>query len=132
MNLRGGYKELDSLDFVYGSGTTFIQSCMVQWRNQDYIFGGADEAFQVSMINGNRLERKGSLNFGFQFGGCAVLNEETIIMCFGDAPHYNCQMLSHPLDSSYNTTKSYYEHAQARISGMNGTNANYSKKKLNI
>ena len=128
MNLRGGYKELDSLDFVYGSETTFIQSCMIQWRNQDYIFGGVDEAFQVSMINGNRLERKASLNFGFSFGGCVVLNEETIIMCFGDSPHYNCQMLSHPLDSSYNTTKSNYEHAFTRISGINGMNANYSKK----
>ena len=49
-----------------------------------YVFGGDyfGEKRQVSMVNGNRLERKGSLDFDFHYGGCTVLNQLTIVLCF--------------------------------------------------
>ena len=119
LNLRGGYRKLD---FVFGNGTDADSSCSVQWRNQFYIFGGSSQEQQVSMVNGNRLERKATLDFKFQEGGCTVLNEQTIVLCFGGSPWKVCQKLSHPLGSSTVTPITHYDHRYTRIAGFNGKN----------
>ena len=72
INLRGGYGY--QLDFDFGNSTENFQayrSCSLQWKNQHYFFGGDNNwKYQVTMVNGNRLELKGTLDFYFDNGGC--------------------------------------------------------------
>ena len=69
INLSGGYEQLD---FDFGYGTDVEKSCSLQWQNQYYVFGGHNEKRQVSMVNGNRLERKATLDFNLNAGGCTA------------------------------------------------------------
>ena len=79
INPRGGYQKLD---FDFGNDTEVWESCSLQWKNQHYVFGGYNEKRQVSVVNGNRLERKGSLDFNFNTGGCTIINQQIIVLCF--------------------------------------------------
>ena len=73
INLRGGYGY--QLDFDFGSSISedfhVSRSCSLQWKNQHYFFGGDNNwKRQVTMVNENRLELKGTLDFYFDNGGC--------------------------------------------------------------
>ena len=79
ISLSGGH---DQLNFDFGSDTEVDLSCSLQWKNQYYVFGGTYKKRQVSVVNGNRLERKATLDFNFKDGGCTVLNQITTVLCF--------------------------------------------------
>ena len=63
-----GYYNASSC-FRYGDHTTASQSCSVTFKNKFYVFGGAhryhshSERTQLSILNGNRLERIDNLRF---------------------------------------------------------------------
>ena len=123
INLRGGYEQLD---FDFGYGTEVHHSCSLQWQNQYYVFGGKIEKRQVSMVNGKRLERKSTLDFDFSFGACTVLNQETIVLCFGKIykpySRYECHQSNNPTGSFIKLPDSNFEHELTRIASFDGKN----------
>ena len=122
INPLGGYAHLD---FEFGDDTEVFCSCSLQWQNHHYIFGGEKNLKmkrQVSLVNGNRLERKASLDFVFSFGGCTVLNQLTIVLCFGDEPFKVCHQSNNPLGSFTKLPQSIYYHKMIRIASFDGKN----------
>ena len=122
INPRGGYEQLD---FEFGDDTEVEHSCSLQWQNHYYVFGGWNEERQVSMVNGNRLERKGTLNFDFDDGGCTVLNQITIVLCFDKNERDVCRQSNNPLGSFTKLPNSNYDHNAARIASFDGKNTIY-------
>ena len=104
INPHGGYNQVD---FKFGDDTEVHRSCSLQWQNRYYVFGGLYEKDkksqerQVSMVNGKRLERKATLDFNFEEGGCTVLNQITIVLCFPDTYGEKdvCRQSNNPLRS---------------------------------
>ena len=124
INLHGGYQKLDS---YYGNDTEVRKACSLQWYNHFYIFGGVEEKRQVSMVNGNRLERKGDLDFDFNDGRCTVLNQRTIVLCFplndGTAGGADvCRQSNLPLGSFTDLPNSNYKHRETSIASYDGKN----------
>ena len=122
ISLRGGY---ELLDFNFGYGTEVYFSCSLQWQNQFYVFGGKNEKKQVSVVNGNRLERKGTLDFDFSEGGCTVLNQSIIVLCFGDPNNRKlCRQLhsNNPVGSFTKLPESNHGHRATRIASFDGKN----------
>ena len=126
INPRGGY---DQVDFQFDHDTEVRWSCSLQWQNHYYVFGGDSQSIlkerQVSMINGNRLERKGKLNFYFSSGACTVLNQLTIVLCFDRYEQHVCRKSNHPLGSFSKLPNSTYYHTETRIASFDGKNAIY-------
>ena len=72
------------------------------------------------MVNGNRLERKGSLDFDFNQSGCTVLNQVTIVLCFYYSERDLCRQSNNPLGSFTKMPTSNYDHPRTRIASLNG------------
>ena len=121
INLLGGYRKLD---FEFGENTEVYFSCSLEWKNQHYVFGGSNDkqGRQISMVNHNRLERKGSLDFDFNIGGCSVLNQQTILLCFDDSERDLCRQSNNPLGSFTKLPNSHYDHCHIRIAAFDGEN----------
>ena len=118
INPRGGYQEVN---FEFGVNTEVAGSCSLQWKNINYVFGGYNKGQQVSMMNGNHLERKATLDFDMGGGGCAVLNQITIVLCFGKDGEMNvCRQSNNPLGSFTKTPNSNYDHRATRIASFGG------------
>ena len=132
INLRGDYQKLD---FEFENNTQVFYSCSLQWKNQYYVFGGdfiEGDPTQISMVNGNRLERKGTLDFDFIFGGCTVLNKQTVVLCFGSRTEHDlCLQSNNPLGTFTKLPKSKYRHLYTRIASFDGKNKSVHKN-LNL
>ena len=75
------------------------------------------------MVKGNRLKRKGLLDFDFFEGGCTVLNQLTIVLCFGDPKNRDvCRQSNNPVGSFTKLPKSNYGHRAIRIASFDGKN----------
>ena len=135
INPRGGYEpELENfknfityeqLGFEFDVDTEVYLSCSLQWQNHYYVFGGKSEKRQVSMVNGNRLERKATLDFDFERGGCTVLNQITIVLCFSWNEYDVCRQSNNPLGSFTKLPNSNYDHWRTRIASFDGKNTIY-------
>ena len=119
ISLSGGH---DQVNFDFGSDTEVYRSCSLHWQNHHYVFGGAKETHQVSMVNGNRLERKAELDFPFRNGGCTVLNQITIVLCFGTLESKVCRKSNNPLGSFTKLPNTKYGHKHTRIASFDGKN----------
>ena len=108
------------MSFYFGKDTEVRRSCSAQWKNVYYVFGGAKYKRQVSSMTGNRLERKATLSFDFSRGGCTVMNEETIVLCFHDAESDVCWQSNNPLGTFTKLPKSKHKHWGTRIASVNG------------
>ena len=131
INPRGGS---DRLNFTFGHNTDVWFSCSLQWQNNYYVFGGyktkgyktkGADPRQVSMVNGNRLERKATLDFNFDSGACTVLNQITIVLCFGYGENKVCRQSNNPLGSFTKLPNSNYDHKATRIASFDGKNTIY-------
>ena len=74
------------------------------------------------MVSGNRLERKGTLDFDFNEGGCAVLNRKTIVLCFDSSKTNVCRQSNNPLKSFTKLPNSIHGHKYTRIASFDGKN----------
>ena len=121
INLHGGY---DKVNFKFDDSTGVDKSCSLQWHNHYYIFGGWTTRLeqQVSMVNGYRLERKGSFNFKFHNGACTVLNQKTIVLCFDDDEKDVCRQSNNPLGIFTKLPNSNFDHVRTRIASFDGKN----------
>ena len=131
---HGGY---DKLNFEYGKETEVHLSCSLQWHNHFYVFGGKTDKTtrrQVSMVNGNRLERKATLDFDFQDGGCTVLNKQIIILCFSRKNREGkvCRQSNKPLGLFTKLPDSNYDHHSIRIASFDGKNMIHLKNKSTL
>ena len=116
INPLGGY---EVVNFDFGIQTQVFRSCSVQWQNQHYIFGGQHIERQISVIIGNRLERKGTLDFIPD--ACTDLNQTTIILCFGESGKRNeCHQSKNPLGTFTKLPKSNYDHHLIRLASFEG------------
>ena len=121
--LGGGYKPIV---FEFDKGTEIYYSCSVQWHNHHYVFGGYRNRRQVSMVNGKRLERKQTLNFSYWAGGCTVLSQRTILLCFGSPDESNvCRQSNNPLGSFNKLPNSNTYHYRAKIASFDGKKTIY-------
>ena len=136
MNTYKGYKRAYYIDsdgsfetvmFDFEADTEAHGSCLLRWQNKYYIFG-SDNAYksfnglrhQVSIVNGNKLERKGTLAFPFGSGTCTVLNQQTIVLCFHWDDPKACRQSKNPLGSFTKLPDSKYEHRSTRIASFDG------------
>ena len=74
----------------------------------------------MSLVNGNRLERKGTLDFSFDAGGCTVLNQSTIVLCFDWVEKNVCRRSNNPLGSYTKLPDSNYNHQFTHIASYDG------------
>ena len=75
------------------------------------------------MVNGNRLERKKTLDIDFYEGGCTILNQLTIVLCFGDPKNRDvCRQSNNPVGSFTKIPNSNYGHRTTRIASIDGKN----------
>ena len=123
INPLGGYDQLTNFEF--GKGTEVQRSCSLQWQNQYYVFGGSNERGQVSIVNGYRLERKATLDFDFTWGGCTVLNQTIIVLCFDMDEAKTCRQSNNPLGSFTTLPNSTYDHRFIRIASFDGNKTIY-------
>ena len=119
INPRGSYV---ILDFEFSKNTEVWHSCSLQWQNHYYVFGGKNYTLQVSLVNGNRLERKATLDFDFYGGACTVLNQITIVLCFNWHETKVCRQSNNPLGSFTKLPNSNYDHHATRIASFDGKN----------
>ena len=76
---------------------------------------------QVSIVNGNRLELKGTLDFDFGYSGCTVMNKTTVVLCFGGLNEFDlCRQSNNPLGPFKNMPKSYHDHYGTRVASFDG------------
>ena len=117
--MQGGYQKID---FDFDENTEVMYSCSLQWYNHFYIFGGKERNRQVSVVNGNRLERKGDLSFNFQSGGCTVLNQQIVVLCFGvyEIEKDVCRKSNNPIGPFTKLPNSNFSHRKARIASFDG------------
>ena len=116
---RGGY---EILGFEFANETQVHASCSLQWQNQLYVFGGSKAKKQVLIVNGNRLEKNATLDFDFTFGGCTVLNQSTIVLCFHHYESQVCRQSNSPLGLFKKLPDSNHMHFHARIASLDGKN----------
>ena len=120
INPRGSF---DQLNFHFEPKTEVYKSCSTHWQNNHYVFGGDNEEQQVSVVNGNRLERKATLNFDFQYGACTVLHQIIIVLCFGKSGEFDvCRKSNNPLDSFTKLPNSNYRYLYTSIASIDGKN----------
>ena len=77
------------------------------------------------MVNGNRLERKGILDFNLFRGTCTVLNQLTIVLCFDRDAEKVCRQSNNPLGSFTRLPDSKDDHEYIQIASFDGKNLVY-------
>ena len=125
INPRGGYKKLD---FEFNDDTVVYNSCSLRWKNLNYVFGGINQERQVSMVNGYRLERKATLDFDFRKGGCTVLNEQIVVLCFHRYETKVCRQSNNPLALFAKLPDANYKHYAIRTASYDGKKILFIKK----
>ena len=104
--------------------TEVYKSCSLLWHNHYYVFGGKTEKRQVSMVRGNRLERKATLDYDFEEGACTVINQQIIVLCFDQVEGNVCRKSNNPqkFGSFVKLPKSLFDHTETRIASIDGKN----------
>ena len=117
INSKGEQEELSC--FERDEATEAVKSCSINWQNQWYVFGGESNKRQISKLHGHKLERLGSLAFDYEFGGCSVMNNEFIFLCFNYAnenDYKRCRRSSGPLETFSEVELSNHEHRATQTS----------------
>ena len=116
LNSEGELKELTC--FERDDTVEALYSCSINWNNQLFIFGGGSSGRQISRLTGHKLERVGTLSFYQSNGGCSVMNNKFIYLCFNHAytDHKRCRRSTGPLEQFSQVALSTHDHSQARTS----------------
>ena len=110
----------EDFDFEFGHQTEVDGSCSVTYRGDFYVFGGSYLDRQISKLEGCSLKRIGDLDFDFQVGGCAAVNEESIYLCFRRYDYKRCFFGTDPVGTFHNVTESHFNHARTRVAANDG------------
>ena len=110
--IKPNFKHRDSKE------TQILGTCTVNWKNQNYIFGGVDKMRQILKIEDCKVKNIGELTFNHRFGTCATVSNEVIYLCFNHRPATTmklCRTSQLPTGTFTDITKSLYDHPQAKI-----------------
>ena len=110
----------EDFDFEFGEQTEVDWSCSVKYRGDFYVFGGRWFERQISKLEGCSLTRIGSLDFDFEFGGCAAVNDESIYLCFPRYYDNQCHVGTDPVGTFSKVTESLFDHGQTRVAANEG------------
>ena len=124
---NNGKEEHAGVDFrfTFGEKTEVRESCSVTWHGEFFVFGGhvGAQIKQISKMNGCSLERIGTLSFEHNFATCAVVNDETIYLCFNDNStndYKKCRKGNDPLGVFKEINQTKYKHHRTRIGASSG------------
>ena len=123
-----GKVEYRGQDFHFhsGHGTEVYLSCSVKFRNEFYVFGGeSKQKTQISKVTDCSLKKIGKLEFDFAYGACAVVNEESIYLCFNRFEK-QCHVGSDPVKPFSKITQSQFYHDSTRIAASDGNHLNFN------
>ena len=123
-----GYNQV-KINYVHP--TIVHYSCSLQWQNHFFVFGGAgylcvqnaycgSERRNVAVLNGNRLEKKHHLNFDFGYGGCTILNQLTVVLCFDTTDLRSCRRSNNPMGTYTKLPFSHFKHRYIRLASFDG------------
>ena len=112
----------EDFEFSLGQNTEVYYSCSLTWHGQFFVFGGNEEKSQISIINGCRLERVGSLDFDQSYGGCANVNDQSVYLCFNRATADNkkCRVANDPFGEFQEIEETVYNHKETLIGASRG------------
>ena len=96
----------EDFDFEFGQQTEVDWSCSVTYRGDFYVFGGRWFERQISKLEGCSLTRIGSLDFDFEFGGCA-----SVLLSFAFHLPDNCEA-RHDISERLSVVTRFYVLAQ--------------------
>ena len=110
--------EQDELScFQRDDNTEAWEFCSVNWKNQLHVFGGVNEKRQISRLNGHKLERIGTMPFDHNYGGCSVMANQFIFLCFnyGNPNDYKrCRRSTGPLETFSEIPLASYDHRRTQ------------------
>ena len=86
------------------------------WENSFYVFGGAQNKFQISQLVHNHLGIIGWLPFSFELGACSLMGDEDIMLCFDRNKSKSCWASKNPLGPFENIPDSNFDHQATRTS----------------
>ena len=111
-------------NFHYGYKTKIKQSCSVTFRGEFYVFGGEfEQKKQIAKVTDCSLKKIGNLRFDFTYGTCAVVNEESIYLCFSNNKvdsQKQCYVGADPVGSFSKINQSQFYHDYTRIATNEG------------
>ena len=120
-NLRGSVKFGGTdFEFEFGTDTQVYRSCSINWKGDLYVFGGATEKRQVSLVDGCQLTRVSTLSFDLYSGACTNVNNKELFLCFDYSDGKKCWKSSNPEGPFSFTPESLKNHKQTRIANDQG------------
>ena len=81
VNSVGEQEELTCFDQDSSKLVETHKSCLVNWKNHLFIYGGETETRQISRLTGHSLERVGNLTFDHSGEACCVMANQFIFIC---------------------------------------------------
>ena len=108
-------------EFEFGTDTQVLQSCSINWQGDMYVFGGNREKRQVSLVERCQLKRVSTLSFDLSYGACTNINNEEVVLCFGDNSNdKKCWKSSNPEGQFSSIADSLTNHWLTRIANDQG------------
>ena len=118
IKLNGGQIYKPNFKLRDSSETQIYGSCTVSWKNQNFMFGGANKMTQISKLEDCKVKYIGKLPFYHRFGTCATLNNELIYLCFSAHQTHAikvCKVSKLPTGSYNDIATSSFDHAFTKI-----------------
>ena len=104
----------------FGTETEVYQSCSINWQGDLYLIGGQRKKRQVSLVKGCQLTRVSTLSFHLRLGACTNINNEEVVLCFGDSNEKKCWKSSNPEGPFSSISDSLENHWPTRIANDQG------------
>ena len=130
-----GDKITKSIKITFESETGLSYACSLTFKNEHYVIGGEVSFMdrtkkQISKLNGQKLDRIGTLDFQFILGTCTTVESNLVYLCFCSASRICnnderrlCRFASRPEDfektGNYESVRSLYTHTQTSIAASN-------------
>ena len=122
MTIKASGQFDDDLDFVIEDDSNVYKSCAVTFKNEFYVYGSYYENEEwyrpISKIDGCRLRKIGELPFYHSYGACAVVDDDSIYLCFNDFggnTYKVCHFATQPQGPFASVPKSHFNHGRIRI-----------------
>ena len=114
---NGWGKDDRDFSFSLDTGTEVYSSCGLTWQNRHFIFGGANQMTQISMVDDCTLKLVGQLEFIYRYGACASVDDRLIYLCFtNDSGSFRkCRYSTSPLGEFQQISDSNHDHFMTRI-----------------
>ena len=131
-----GMGQSKTVEFAYGLETQANQACSITWHGKLFFFGGHPNPYQISVVDGCQLTKKGKLPFKMNAGACAQRDNNEIFICFEDyydrSTWKNCRRSNGPLEAFSELPTSTYDHRSTRVAVTSGKTIQLSKTQFSI